>query len=53
MECDRPVVVVGAGMAGIAVAVAGLGFGLRALVLEQGDRIGSAWAGRYDRLRLN
>ena len=53
MESDRPVVVVGAGMAGIAVAVAGLGFGLRALVLEQGDRIGSAWAGRYDRLRLN
>jgi cation diffusion facilitator CzcD-associated flavoprotein CzcO len=40
-------------MAGIAVAVAGLAFGIRALVVEQGDRVGSAWAGRYERLRLN
>lgn len=53
MESGRPVVVVGSGMAGVAVAVAGLAFGLRALIVEQGDRVGSAWTHRYDRLRLN
>lgn len=53
MESDQRVVVVGAGMAGVAVAVAGLAFGLRTLVVERADRVGAAWGRRYDRLRLN
>lgn len=53
MESDQRVVVVGAGMAGVAVAVAGLAFRLRTLIVERADRVGAAWGGRYDRLRLN
>lgn len=53
MDSHRPVVVVGAGMAGVAVAVAGLAFGFRTRIVEQSDRVGAAWTRRYDRLRLN
>jgi glycine/D-amino acid oxidase-like deaminating enzyme len=50
---DREVVVVGAGPAGISAALALKDVGLRPLVLDQADQVGSSWRGRYDRLRLN
>ncbi|HYF26526.1 MAG TPA: NAD(P)/FAD-dependent oxidoreductase [Baekduia sp.] len=47
------VVVVGAGPAGIAAAVALQDAGVRPVVLEQADRVAASWRRRYDRLRLN
>ena len=48
-----PVVIVGAGPAGLACAAALRRRGLPAVVLEQGDGVASAWRGRYRSLRLN
>jgi cation diffusion facilitator CzcD-associated flavoprotein CzcO len=50
---DRQVVVIGAGAAGLATAAELGRRGIRALVLERADAVGSSWRGRYDRLRLN
>jgi cation diffusion facilitator CzcD-associated flavoprotein CzcO len=50
---DRPVVVIGAGPAGLAVAAELGREGVAATVLEQADAVGASWRGRYDRLRLN
>jgi cation diffusion facilitator CzcD-associated flavoprotein CzcO len=50
---ERHVVIVGAGPAGIATALALKHRGLRPLVLDAADDVGSSWRGRYDRLRLN
>ena len=50
---ERQVVVVGAGPAGIASALALKDAGVRPLVLDRADTVASAWRGRYDRLRLN
>jgi cation diffusion facilitator CzcD-associated flavoprotein CzcO len=47
------VVVVGAGPAGISAALALKDVGVRPLVLDRAERVGSSWRGRYDRLRLN
>ncbi|MGH3366495.1 MAG: flavin-containing monooxygenase [Nocardioidaceae bacterium] len=47
------VVVVGAGPAGLGVALAAQDRGLRPLVVDRADQVGSAWRRRYDRLRLN
>jgi len=49
----RQVVVVGAGPAGIAAALALKDRGIRPLVVEREDRVAASWRGRYDRLRLN
>ena len=49
----RDVVVVGAGHAGVATALALKDAGLHALVLDEAEAVGSSWRGRYDRLRLN
>jgi cation diffusion facilitator CzcD-associated flavoprotein CzcO len=52
-ENSEPVLIVGAGVAGLATA-AGLGrLGVRAEVLECGEGIASSWRQRYDRLRMN
>jgi cation diffusion facilitator CzcD-associated flavoprotein CzcO len=53
MGSQHHVVVVGAGVAGIATALALKDAGLSALVLDQGDRVASSWRSRYDSLRLN
>ena len=50
---ERDVVVVGAGQAGIASALALKDRGVRSLVVDQADEVASSWRGRYDRLRLN
>lgn len=50
---EHQVVVVGAGHAGVAAALALKDVGLQPLVLDRADGVGSSWRGRYDRLRLN
>jgi glycine/D-amino acid oxidase-like deaminating enzyme len=45
--------IVGAGPAGVAAALALRDVGLRPLVLDQADQVASSWHGRYERLRLN
>jgi len=48
-----PVVIVGAGPAGIAAALSLRDRGVEPLVVERTDRVASSWCTRYDRLRLN
>jgi cation diffusion facilitator CzcD-associated flavoprotein CzcO len=50
---EQQVVVVGAGPSGIAAALALKDVGLRPLVLDKADTVGSSWRSRYERLRLN
>jgi NADPH-dependent 2,4-dienoyl-CoA reductase/sulfur reductase-like enzyme len=50
---ERHVVIVGAGPAGLAAAVALKDRGIPAVVLDQSDSVASSWRRRYDRLRLN
>jgi pyridine nucleotide-disulfide oxidoreductase len=50
---DHRVVIVGAGLAGLATAAELRRAKVPATVLERADAIGSAWRGRYDRLKLN
>ncbi len=47
------VVVVGAGPGGLAVAAALRRRGVRALVVDRADEVGSSWRGHYDRLHLH
>lgn len=53
MKLERRVIVVGAGPAGIASALALKDAGLAPVVLDQADRVASSWRSRYDGLRLN
>ncbi len=48
-----PVVVVGAGPAGLATAAALARAGRPVRLLERADRVGAAWAARYDSLHLH
>ncbi|MDQ0812819.1 putative flavoprotein involved in K+ transport [Streptomyces sp. B3I7] len=50
---DRPVYVIGGGPGGLAAAQALRAQGVRAVVLERSDRVGSSWRGHYDRLHLH
>ena len=50
---DHPVVIVGAGPAGLAAALSLSDLGVKSLVLDRGDQVGASWRSRYDRLRLN
>jgi cation diffusion facilitator CzcD-associated flavoprotein CzcO len=50
---EREVVVVGAGPAGVGSALALKDAGVRPLVVDRADQVGSSWRARYDRLRLN
>ncbi|MCQ4207032.1 flavin-containing monooxygenase [Streptomyces longispororuber] len=51
---DRPpVYVVGGGPGGLAVAASLKAHGVRAVVLERSDRVGTSWRGHYDRLHLH
>jgi cation diffusion facilitator CzcD-associated flavoprotein CzcO len=50
---DHHALVVGAGPAGVATALALSDVGVRPLVIDRADQIGSSWRARYDRLRLN
>ena len=49
----RPVYVIGGGPGGLAAAAALREQGVRAVVLEKSDRVGSSWRGHYDRLHLH
>ena len=53
MPDDVPVIVVGAGPAGLSTAGALARLGIRATVLERDAEVGARWAERYDRLRLH
>ena len=53
MPDDVPVIVVGAGPAGLSAAGALARLGIRATVLERDAEVGARWAERYDRLRLH
>jgi cation diffusion facilitator CzcD-associated flavoprotein CzcO len=53
MTDQHDVVVIGAGMAGVATALSLAKRGVKPLVLEAGETAGAAWHTRYDRLRLN
>ena len=53
MPDDVPVIVVGAGPAGLSTAGALGRVGIRATVLERDSEVGARWAERYDRLRLH
>jgi cation diffusion facilitator CzcD-associated flavoprotein CzcO len=50
---DDDAVVIGAGPAGLAAALALKDRGVRSLVVERAERIASSWQGRYEGLRLN
>ncbi|MBC9819954.1 NAD(P)/FAD-dependent oxidoreductase [Terrabacter sp. MAHUQ-38] len=45
--------IIGAGPAGLATAAAMRRRGLRSVVLERADSVGSSWRGHYDRLHLH
>ena len=53
MRGDGEVVVIGAGPAGIAAALALKDAGIRPLVVDRAEEVASSWRARYDRLRLN
>ncbi len=50
---EHQVVVIGAGPSGVAVALSLRDRGLRPLLVDRADHVGSSWKARYDRLKLN
>jgi cation diffusion facilitator CzcD-associated flavoprotein CzcO len=47
------IAVIGAGPAGVSVALSLCDRGLSPLLIDRADQVGSSWRGRYDRLKLN
>jgi putative flavoprotein involved in K+ transport len=52
-DADEPVLIIGAGVAGLAAAAQLGKLGVRSLVLESGDGVAYVWRLRYDRMRMN
>jgi len=52
-DTDEPVLIIGAGVAGPAVAARLGKMGIRAEILECGDGVAYVWRLRYDRMRMN
>lgn len=50
---EYQVVVIGAGPSGVAAAVSLRDRGLRPVLIDRADHVGSSWKARYDRLKLN
>jgi hypothetical protein len=50
---EHDVAIVGAGPAGVAVALSLRDRGLRPLLIDTADEVASSWRARYDRLKLN
>jgi cation diffusion facilitator CzcD-associated flavoprotein CzcO len=50
---EYQVAVIGAGPAGVSVALSLRDRGLRPLLIDKADEVGASWRGRYDRLKLN
>ncbi|MCW2661075.1 MAG: dependent oxidoreductase [Mycobacterium sp.] len=50
---EYQVVVVGAGAAGVSMALSLSDRGVRPLLIDRADEVASSWRGRYDRLKLN
>lgn len=50
---EHQVVVIGAGPSGVAAALSLRDRGIRPLLIDRADQVGSSWRGRYDRLKLN
>ena len=48
-----PVVIIGAGQAGIATAVSLAELGVRSVIIDRASEIAASWRGRYDRLKLD
>ncbi|MGN7799633.1 flavin-containing monooxygenase [Leifsonia sp. 22587] len=48
-----PALVIGAGPAGLSAAAELKRAGIEAVVIDKADRVGSSWAGHYDRLHLH
>ncbi len=53
LENAEPVLIIGAGLAGLAAAVRLGQLGVPAEILELAENVGSSWRQRYDRLRMN
>src|SRR5882762_10289078 len=50
---EQHVVVIGAGPAGIAMAISLQDCGIRPLVVDRAGEVAASWRTRYDRLKLN
>ena len=50
---QEPVVVIGAGQAGIATAVSLTELGVRSVMIDRSCDVAASWRGRYDRLKLD
>ena len=50
---QEPVVIIGAGPAGIAAAVSLAELGVRSVIIDREGQVASSWRGRYDRLKLD
>lgn len=50
---EHEIAIIGAGPAGIAMAVSLRDRGLRPLVIDKADAVAASWRSRYDRLKLN